>query len=197
MESHNKWHIPTGLFQMLPLKSHGKCKWDRIQTGCFPAACPNSGDPLVQWLKIKPAFRYRHLLDLRFLCLRHSWGAREGYFPNQLFLGTSFGSSRAFEFLPNPLKVYDGQAHLMLSNSSVLKLQGVWKQSFLLQIKKCILSKLSQSHNTKPQDPNPPWKLQGKLPHATNNFKDTWSACQTLYKLQTQFSLIFAHLWTK
>lgn len=195
MKSCNRWHILKGLSQMLPLKSHGKCKRDRIQTGSFPAVCPNSGDPLVQWLKIKPAFRYKHLLDARLLCLHPSWDVREGYFPNQLFLGTSFGLQRAFEFLPNPPQ---GLASCYAQQLLSFKIARSTKTKLPVANQKVyILLKLSQSHNIKPQNPNPPWKLQEKLPHATNNFKDRRSVRQTLSKLQIKFSMLIAHLWAK
>lgn len=142
---------------MLLLKSWWKWKQEMIQSHCFPAAFPATYDPLViipseQKKSNQPSgcsnLSYdsesqtrKHLLDLRFLCLRHSWAAREGYLPNQLFLGTSFGLHRDSELLPNPPQGLLGpNMCLTLRNSSVSKLQGIGKQCFLSQIGKYTFS---------------------------------------------------------
>lgn len=131
-------------------------KREAIQTRCFPFAFPTAYDPWViisreqklnqpsgcSNLSCDSESQTRNrLLDLRFLCLCHSWASRECYLPNQLFLGTSFGSRRAFEFLPNPPQGPSGaNACLILRNTSVSKWQGAGKQCFLLQIKKYTFS---------------------------------------------------------
>lgn len=106
-------HVPTGLSHILPLKTCWKWNQEMIQTCCClavfltthillvtisseqklnqPSGCSNlSCESESQTLN--------HLLDLGFLCLHHSWAAREGYLPNQLFLAHPLAREEPLRF---------------------------------------------------------------------------------------------------